>query len=117
MTNVFEQALSALKDTLKNGVEINVVYIHNDVEYAIPAVRGSINWGSLNRLGDITLGENYRDYIIRTELIDFLPDNGERIVDGNDTFEVFSGDSSSKCYRYSDPYKQLIRIYTRRILK
>lgn len=117
MPNIFEKALSTLKKTLANNIEVDVKYWHNGVEYDIKASRGNINWGTLNRLGDVTLGENFRDYIIRAELIGFLPINGDRIVDGSDVFEVFAESSTNKCYRYSDPYKQLIRISTRRIEK
>lgn len=115
MDNIFEQGLAALKETLTNSVETSVLYVHNSVEYPITATRGAINWGTLNRLGDISLGENHRDYIIRAELLSFEPQNGDRIKDGSDVFEVYNDSTSSKCWRFSDPYKSLIRVYTRRI--
>ena len=117
MTNIFEQALSTLKETLISSIEMPVIYVRNGVEYPIAATRGNNNWGTLNRLGDISLGENHRDYIIRTELINFEPQNGDRIKDGTDVFELYNDSTSSKCWRFSDPYKQLIRVYTRRIKK
>ena len=115
--NIFDNALLTLKDTLKNNVEIDVTYIHAGVSYSVKASRGSINWGTLNRLGDVTLGENFRDYIFRAELIPFEPQNGDRIVDGTDVFEAFSESTGNKCYRFSDPQKAMIRVYTRRVKK
>ena len=113
--NIFDNALQTLKTTLENNVETPVEYWHNGAKYEIKASRGSINWGTLNRLGDISLGENFRDYIIRAELLQFEPQNGDLIVDGSDTFELFAESTGRKCYRYSDPQKALIRVYTRRI--
>lgn len=117
MDNIFEQGLTALKETLTNSVETSVVYVHNSVEYLITATRGAINWGTLNKVGDVALGENFREYIIRSNLLPFIPTNGDTITDGVDVFEVYSPDTSSKCWRYSDPYKGLMRVYTRRISK
>ena len=117
MTNIFDNALSTLKTTLIQNVEIPVVYVHAGQRYEIQASRGNINWGTLNRLGDVTLGENFRDYIIRVELLDFIPQNGDLVIDGTDTFEAFAESTGQKCYRYSDPQKELFRIYTRRIKK
>lgn len=117
MPNIFEDALQTLMDTMQEHTDVEVVYKHNNTEYPISATRGSINWGTLNKVGDVALGENFREYIIRSSLLPFIPSNGDTITDGADVFEVYSPDTSSKCWRYSDPYKGLMRVYTRRISK
>ena len=112
--NILEAGLQALKQTLQT-LERDIVYTHNGIEYNIRATRGAINWATLNKLGDVALGENYRDYIIRAELLPVEPSRGDTIKDGAEVYELYSESVSSKCYRYSDPYKQLIRVYTRRL--
>ena len=113
--NIFEDALNTLKETMMELTDVSVTYKHNAVEYPILATRGSINWGTLNKVGDVALGENFREYIIRSTLLPFIPSNGDTITDNGDVYEVYSPDTNSKCWRYSDPYKGLIRIYTRRV--
>lgn len=120
MTNIFrDEALPALAEVLMNDAATDVQYYAKelDASYGIRAAKGSINWGTLNKMGDVALGENYRDWI--TQASDLLdePKPGDTITDGNDVFEVFNSTTSNKCWRYSDPYKCLIRIYTRRISK
>ena len=117
MANIFEEALSQLMTTMSECTDVDVVYKHAGVEYPIQATCGNINFGTLNKVGDVALGENFREYIIRSTWLAFAPVNGDTIVDGADTFEVYNPDTSSKCWRYSDPYKGLMRIYTRRISK
>lgn len=113
--NIFEQALETLKETMAQHTDVNVIYRHNGVDYPIQATRGNINWATLNRIGDVALGENFREYIIQSNLLPFIPSNGDTLVDNNEVFEVYSPDSNSKCWRYSDPYKGLMRVYTRRL--
>lgn len=117
MGNIFEDALQTLKDTMAELTDVEVVYKHNGVNYPITATRGNINWGTLNKVGDVALGENFREYIIRSTWLAFIPVNGDTITDAGDVFEVYSPDTNSKCWRYSDPYKGLMRVYTRRISK
>ncbi len=118
MGNIFEDfSIPALIEVLTTQVGNKVQYIHAGSTYEIDATRGSLNFGTLNKLGDVALQENYRDYIIKASVIGFEPTNGDRIVDGSDTFEVFNNSGSNTCWRYSDPCKQIIRIYTRRIAK
>ena len=112
--NILEAGLQALKQTLQT-LERDIVYTHNGVEYNIRATRGAINWATLERLGGVALGENFREYIIRADLLQFEPSRGDTIKDGSEVYELYSESVSSKCYRYSDPYKQLIRVYTRRL--
>ena len=106
--------MQALKQTLQT-LERDIVYTHNGIEYNIRATRGAINWATLERLGGVALGENFREYIIRADLLQFEPSRGDTIKDGAEVYELYSESVSSKCYRYSDPYKQLIRVYTRRL--
>ena len=115
MANIFEEALQTLMDTMQELTDIEVVYRHNGVDYPILATRGNINWATLNKVGDVALGENFREYIIRSSLLSFIPTNGDTVTDGSDIFEVYSPDTNSKCWRYSDPYKGLMRVYTRRL--
>ena len=115
MNNIFEDALNTLKETMMELTDVSVIYKHNAVDYPILATRGSINWGTLNKVGDVALGENFREYIIRSNLLPFIPSNGDTITDNGDVYEVYSPDTNSKCWRYSDPYKGLMRIYTRRV--
>ena len=114
-TNILEAGLQALKQTLASSLERDVTYTHAGQQYQIRATRGAINWATLERLGGVALGENYRDYIIRAELLQFEPSRGDTIQDGSEVYELYSESVSSKCYRYSDPYRQLIRVYTRRL--
>ena len=112
--NILEAGLDALKQTLQT-LERDIVYTHNGIEYNIRATRGAINWATLERLGGVALGENFREYIIRAELLPVEPMRGDTIQDGSEVYELYSESVSSKCYRYSDPYKQLIRVYARRL--
>ena len=114
-TNILEAGLQALKQTLASSLERDVIYTHAGQQYQIRATRGAINWATLNKLGDVALGENYRDYIIRAELLPVEPMRGDTITDGLEVYELYSESTAQKCYRYSDPYKQLIRVYTRRL--
>lgn len=114
MSDIFEAGLQALKQTLA-GIAKPVVYTHNGIQYDIAATRGSINWATLNKLGDVALGEDYRDYIIDAAALPFEPVKGDTIQDAGEMFELYAETSNSKCYRYSDTYKQLIRVYTRRV--
>lgn len=114
--NIFEDlGLAALIDTLQQCVEIPIIYTHSGTNYEITASRGHINWATLNKLGDVALGENFREYIILSSKLPFIPSNGDLIKDGNDTFEVFAESNNAKCWRYCDPYKGLMRVYTRRV--
>lgn len=120
MSNIFnDYGLPALVDVLQSDVFEEVQYrsVELDTTYGIKAAKGSINWGTLNKLGDVVLGENYRDWITQASDLLTEPQNGDTITDGTDVYEVFSSNSSNKCWRYADPYKCLIRIYTRRITK
>ena len=113
--NILEAGLQALKQTLASSLERDVTYTHAGQQYQIRATRGAINWATLNKLGDVALGENYRDYNIRAELLPVEPSRGDTIQDGSEVYELYSESTAQKCYRYSDPYKQLIRVYTRRL--
>ena len=114
--NIFEEiGLAALMDTLEQYVDVPIVYKHNGTEYEITGSRGHINWSTLNKLGDVALGENFREYIIQSKKLAFVPTNGDTITDGTDVFEVFNESNTGRCWRYCDPYKGLMRIYTRRV--
>lgn len=115
--NIFEEGLQALIDTLRSDVFVTVQYHSKalDTTYSIKAAKGNINWGTLNKVGDVALGENFRDWITQPSELLEEPAVGDTITDGTDVFEIYNPDSNSKCWRYSDPYKQLYRIYTRRI--
>lgn len=113
--NIFDLGLEALKDTLEQYVATEVIYTHKGAEYTITASKGHINWSTLNKLGDVALGENFREYIIQSSKLSFVPTNGDLIKDGDDVFEVFNENANGKCWRYCDPYKGLMRVYTRRV--
>lgn len=113
--NIFTEGLQQLSKTLASDTEVDITYKHKGTQYNIKATRGSINWSTLNRIGDVALGENFREYIIRTELLSIEPQDRDQIIDGTETYEVFKESTSTKCWRYCDPYKILMRISTRRI--
>ncbi|MBQ3349733.1 MAG: hypothetical protein IJG38_04990 [Thermoguttaceae bacterium] len=114
--NIFNDlGLAVLMDTLERYVDIPIIYTHTGTEYILTASRGHTNWGTLNQLGDVALGENFREYIIKSSKLSFVPSNGDTIKDGEETFEVYNENANGKCWRYCDPYKGLMRIYTRRV--
>ena len=119
MSNIFQDGLDALIDTLQSNVFVEVNYTSKQLQttYGIKAAKGNINWGTLNKIGDVALGENYRDWITQPSELLEEPMPGDTITDGTDVFEVYNPDTNSKCWRYCDPYKRLYRISTRRIDK
>lgn len=114
--NVMQEiGLATLMETLEEYVATPIIYTHAGTEYILTATRGHINWSTLNKLGDVALGENFREYIIQSSKLSFVPTNGDLIKDGTDVFEVFNESPNGKCWRYCDPYKGMMRIYTRRV--
>lgn len=116
MTTIFDDGLTVLSQTLQQTAEINVTYRQGANFFTVPATRGRVAYGTINRLGGIPLDSDLREYIIRVDALPdgFKPQNRDVIVDLDGKWEAFNS-TAQDCWRYCDPNKKLIRILTRRI--
>lgn len=118
MGNIFEDGLDLLKETLRDETERPITYRVNATGnfFTIPATRGNISYGTIRKMGGIPMDVDYREYIVRVDVLPkgFLPEQRDVIIDADGRWEAFNS-TSRDCWRYCDPDKQLIRIFVRRI--
>ena len=117
---IFDDGLKVLRETLKETAEVKVTYYfkgsRNGLWYVMSATRGNISYGSIAKMGGVPVETDYREYIIRADQFPegIKPAQRDVIVDGDGMWEAFNN-GLQDCWRFSDPNKTLIRIYTRRI--
>lgn len=118
---IFDDGLKVLRETLKEAAEVKITYYFNGSRkglwYVMPATRGNISYGTIAKIGGVPMETDYREYIIRVDQFPegIKPAQRDVIVDGGDgMWEVFNN-GLQDCWRFSEPNKTMIRIYTRRI--
>ena len=122
MTDLLQTGSDWLADQLKTNASREVTYRRSVASVAVQATIGRTIFETDDGSGLIVKSE-VRDYLIQTaELLlagdPVEPAKGDRIeeVDGTVTYiyEVASV-GTEPCWRYSDPYRKLLRIHTRLI--
>lgn len=108
--------MTALSAALASATETNVTYRRGEQSWTIPATRGGVSYGTIAQIGAVPMDIDYREYLIRTAALPagFVPQNRDVIDDAGSCFEVFRM-TDKACWRYSNPGKTIIRVYTRRI--
>ena len=113
--NMLRNGLGLLADQLVGNASDAVVYNRGSTSLTLSAIRGSSSFEVADD-DDIQTTFESRDWIVRA--IDFQamfpPQKYDQIVVGDQAYEILSI-SNAPHYRYSDEYRTMIRIHTKRI--
>jgi len=118
MTDLLQRAAQWLAGVCRGHMAHEVTYQRDQQQAVVPAVVGQTDFDQTNEYGVVT-SMTSRDFLIAVSdlLLDgqpIEPARGDRIVDGEDTYEVMApGDEPP--WRFADPYHQMYRIHTKRI--
>ena len=122
MADLLEQATRWLDDMRKRHAARSVIYARGRETLEVAATVGSTTFDAQDRTGTVVRVES-RDYLITTaDLVlggkPTLPERGDQIREtvGGQSFiyEVISP-AGQPHYRYSDPFRQTLRIHTKYI--
>ena len=111
-------AMKWLTDTMIEKEGESIVYSRGVESVTLDAVPGKTEYESVTETGVVT-EHQARDFVVNASelIIDeaaIEPKRGDKITYGGDTFEVFPLDGE-KVYRYSDPFKKMLRIHTKQV--
>jgi len=120
MIDLLERASSWLADQRAKFASRLVTYQRKaGGSITVNACLGSSQFEAENSQGLIERYES-RDFLVKaSELVmdgeTFLPQHGDRIVDGQAgmTYEVL--EAGGECWRYSDPHRISLRIHTKQV--
>ncbi len=122
MTNLLDQGAAWLADQLKTYASTEVVYQRGANQVAVQATIGKTEFEVDDGAGIIQRVQS-RDYLIQAADLQLaglvtLPRAGDRIREsvGEKTFvyEVLAPGNEPP-YRYSDPFRKLLRIHTKHV--
>lgn len=89
-------------------------YRSGEKTWPIQAVRGSISWGDIQRVGNAGLSESHHDFIVRGEdFADQKPRPKDKIADGDEEWTVYNL-FTDECWRYVGHSQRLMRIHCRK---
>jgi hypothetical protein len=123
MTNLFRTVSSWLEAKRTAIATSDVTYRRGDRSVCVPATIGRTEYQQDDGYGIITKAES-RDFLILAAdlILDgmlVLPEVGDRIdemqCDKTFTYEVLPIGGQQTQYRYSDPFRQTLRIHTKLI--
>ena len=117
MTNLLKKGIEFLADKLKVHASETVIYKRGLDTVNIQATVGKTNYQIEDDSG-LKIGGEIVDFIFQT--VDLvingsltIPKTGDRVeVDGRIYEALFINDG---CWRYSDPYRKIIRFHTKEI--
>jgi hypothetical protein len=123
MSDILKTASTWLEARRHAVATTDVVYRREDRAVTLRATIGRQEYQQDDGAGVITRAED-RDFLIRaTDLVidgmRVLPEAGDRIEEADNgtlfIYEVLPVSNAQPCYRYSDPYRQTLRIHTKLI--
>jgi len=118
--NLLKQGSDWLVDQFHTFATVDVVYDQAGQQVSVPATIGRTIFEQTDSFGVVQKFES-RDYLIQTSQLvwagnEVLPKRGDRILEtpGSTTFvyEVMAPGKEPH-YRYSDPFRKLLRIHTK----
>lgn len=121
MSNMFQKASAFLEKTRHEKATSPVVYRRGDLAVPVDATIGRTEYEQDDGYGVITRAES-RDFLIRSldlvlDGIVTLPEPGDRIEETYcgtlATYEVLPIGANQAHWRYSDPFRQTLRIHTK----
>ena len=124
MTDVLQSAVGWLAGTLASQVSRSIVYIRGGERLTLSATIGETSYEVDSGAGQGLVEFTSRDFIIPAaslilggSVAEPLPgDRIEHTADGQTQYyEVASPVGGGRVFRYSDPYRLLLRIHTKRI--
>jgi hypothetical protein len=112
--NVLDSAMQSLASQLQTHVATPIVYSREGASVPVTATRGSTMYEGSDSDGVIHR-TTARDYLVPTDVFPFTdpPRDGDLIQDGSETYVVASM-VGAQPYRFSDQYKRIYRIHTKR---
>jgi hypothetical protein len=120
--DLLERAMSWLDGRRRQYVGREVVYQRDQQTLTVPATIGRTVFETVDQYGVVVRSES-RDFLISASDLALggvmvVPERGDRIREsqGEDTFvyEVLAP-GQEPCWRYSDPYRQTLRIHTAQV--
>ena len=110
---MLETGTAHLAASLAQHASVDITYTKRKVSKPIKATRGSTPFEASDAEG-IIHRTTTRDYLIAKTKWPFTedPEDGDRIVDGNDTFVVRSV-PGQPVWRFADPGNNLYRVHTK----
>lgn len=122
MTDLLQTGAAFLANQLARHAAQQVVYQRGTDSVTLPATLGRTEYEQADESGFVTRFES-RDYLVRAGGLvlagtPILPEPGDRILEtvGGQTFvyEVAALPSGAH-FKFSDPYRQLLRIHTKQV--
>ena len=118
MTDILEQSSAWLEGQRHTFRTREVIYRRGGESVAIRATVGRTQFTREDPHG-VVLETEARDYLIRADdlVLDgdrSMPERGDQIEDQGFTYEVLPLGSEPP-WRYSDPYRQTLRVHTKQI--
>ena len=123
MIDVLQDGLTWLRDQLKANASQEVIYRRGAEEVTLKAVIGRTLLKLDDGYGGVRMEWTDRDFLIAAEDLILggqrvLPERGDRILETHDgktlVYEVLAPGNEPE-WRWSDPYRTLLRIHTKLI--
>ncbi len=116
MTSPFDQAIADADETIFDLVGVDVLYTRGLESIEISAVPGQTTLEGSSDFGLAAI-HHTRDYLVRgvdlTSLDPAEPKVGDRITEGDRTFEILSPGADMPAWRWSDASHTVLRIHTK----
>lgn len=119
MSDLLETGITWLADMLKARAGRTIIYRRGNMEVTVTATVGH----TLLRLSDGQGGTRMewtdRDLLIRASDLILagvitIPIRGDQVIDGETVYEV-AASGGEPAWRYSDPFKKILRIHTKEV--
>lgn len=120
MSDMLADAAAWLSDIRRTHVSQAVTYVRGDLTVEVQATVGSTKF-PLNTDDGGTIEYVARDYIIAVEDLVFgsgdpvEPQRGDKIIEGDRTYECMGPGGGEQDWRYSDPHHLAYRIHTKQV--
>ena len=116
MVDLLKNALSWLEAQRKKHLSVPVIYRRGKNSVELPATIGKTVFKIQDEYGRIVYYES-RDYLISSadlvlKGVVTTPQKGDEIIEGGFVYEVMAPNNEPE-WRYSDTYRQTLRIHTK----
>lgn len=115
---MFHTQIANALEAIRQVTSIDVVYEREGVQIdGLKATPGKSSFDSTDASGVQILSES-KDFIfaatdLQVDEEEFIPERGDRIIEGDFTYEVMTPLGSEDCWKYSDSQRSTIRIHTK----